>query len=183
MTASDVDLLTATRNGDGPAFGMFYRRRRGLALAFLSRRANSPEIVADLLAETFAAALAAVLDEQRELPRDPVAWLLTIAHNKLVDGLRRGKVEAVARERLEMQPLKLDDGDLAEIEEASAETNLLESLTELLSAEQLEALKARVLEERDYAEIAESMLCSEAVIRKRVSRALRVLRHEMEGSR
>lgn len=183
MTTSDADLLAATRNGDGPAFGVFYRRRRVLTLAFLSRRAGSPEIVADLLAETFAAALAAVLDDERQLPRDPVPWLLTIAHNKLVDAMRRGRVEVVARERLEMQPLKLDDGDLAEIEDTAAENDLLDSLAKLLSPGQLEALRARVLDERDYSEIAESMQCSEAVVRKRVSRALRVLRHEMEGSR
>jgi len=182
MTESDLDLLAATRAGDGHAFAVFYRRRRGLALAFLSRRCGSAELTADLLAETFAAALAAVLDAERELPRDPVAWLLTIAHNKLVDGIRRGAVEAGARERLKMQPLQLDDGDLAEIEETAAEADLLGDLAKLLTREQLQALRARVLEERDYGEIASAMRCSEAVVRKRVSRALRILRHEMEGS-
>ncbi len=39
-------------------------------------------MAAHLLAETFAAALAAVLDPERELPGEPVAWLMTIAHNK-----------------------------------------------------------------------------------------------------
>jgi hypothetical protein len=41
------------------------------------------------------------------------------------------------------------------------------------------ALRARVLEERDYAEIAERMRCSQAVVRKRVSRALVRLRRQL----
>jgi DNA-directed RNA polymerase specialized sigma24 family protein len=64
----DLELLRATRAGDGQAFGAFYSRRRAVVLAFLGRRTRNPEVAADLLAETFAAALAAVLGPERELP-------------------------------------------------------------------------------------------------------------------
>jgi len=37
-------------------------------------------------------------------------------------------------------------------------------------------LLARIVDERDYPEIAESLECSELVVRKRVSRALEALR-------
>ncbi|HEY1689432.1 MAG TPA: RNA polymerase sigma factor [Solirubrobacteraceae bacterium] len=178
---SDLELLGAAREGDGPAFGVFYRRRHALLLAFLARRTGSPELTADLLAETFAVALAAVLDRQRELPSEPVGWLLTIARNKLTDGLRRGQVEAAARARLEMEPLELHDRDLVEIERIAEQTDLLAQLAKLLPDDQLQALRARVLEERDYAEIAGELNCSQAVVRKRVSRALRTLRRQLEA--
>lgn len=42
------------------------------------------------------------------------------------------------------------------------------------------AVHARVIEERDYADIAQEMRCSEAVVRKRVSRGLAALRARME---
>jgi RNA polymerase sigma-70 factor (ECF subfamily) len=75
----DLALLAATREGDGPAFAEFYRRHRGLVLRFVRPRVRSAEVAADLLAETFAAALAALLDSDRPLPQDPVAWLIRVA--------------------------------------------------------------------------------------------------------
>jgi RNA polymerase sigma factor (sigma-70 family) len=179
----DRELLDGARSGDGQAFGAFYRRRRALVLAYMGRCAGDPELAADLLAETFAAALVAVLDAERELPREPVAWLMTIARNKLIDSLRRGQVERAARERLALEPLALDDDDLQRIEQLMSATDVDATLFELLSAEQLAALRARVLDERDYAQIASELRCSEAVVRKRVSRALRTLRSAIGAPR
>jgi RNA polymerase sigma factor (sigma-70 family) len=172
----DRQLLAAARAGDGQAFAAFYRRHRAIVLAYAGRRTGDAELAADLLAETFAAALAVVLDGARELPREPVAWLMTIAHNKLIDSVRRGQVERAARERLALEPLALDDRDLQRVEELMAGTDLEATLAQLLPAAQLQALRARILDERDYAQIACELRCSEAVVRKRVSRALRTLR-------
>jgi DNA-directed RNA polymerase specialized sigma24 family protein len=96
----DEVLLRAARDGDGEAFGELYRRRRALLLAYLRPRVRDAETAADLLAETFAAALIAIRDTARALPDQPVAWLMTIARNKLIDSVRRGRVEQAARERL-----------------------------------------------------------------------------------
>jgi RNA polymerase sigma-70 factor (ECF subfamily) len=111
----------------------------------------------------------------------PVAWLLGIARNKLFESYRRGRVEAAARERLGLEPLVLDDSDLAAVDELS-ESDLVEQLANLLPADQLQALRARVINERDYDEIARDLQCSEAVVRKRVSRALSTLRSRVISS-
>jgi RNA polymerase sigma factor (sigma-70 family) len=176
----DVELLAAARGGDGRSFEGFYVRRRGLVLAFFHRRVGDPEVVADLTGETFAAALVGVLDRERDLPSEPVAWLLVIARHKLIDSLRKGRVENVARARLAMEPLNLDDEDLARIDGIASSTNLEGQLEVLLTAEQLRAIRARVLDERDYPDIAAQLECSEAVVRKRVSRALKTLRGAIE---
>lgn len=183
MTGSvrpDDLLLRAAREGDGEAFGEFYRRRRALVLAYLRPRVANAETAADLMAETFAAALLAVRDSTRAIPDQPVAWLMTIARNKLIDSVRRGCVEQAARERLAMAPLEIDDQDIARIDELAASTNVAESL-EQLPPDQHAALKARIVDELAYADIATNLRCSEAVVRKRVSRALRTLRAGLEA--
>lgn len=172
----DEDLLRQARAGDAQSFEVVYRRRYPIVLAFLAKRVAEPELAADLLAETFAALFVLVGDPQRSLPESTVAWLLLTARHLLIDSYRRGQVESAARRRLAMRPVILEDADLVRVQEISAETSLVEELAAQLPPEQLQALCARVLDERDYPSIAGELRCSEAVVRKRVSRALRTLR-------
>jgi len=181
-TKTDRQLLEEARGGCGEMFEIVYRRHHAVVLAFLARRVQQPELAADLLAETFASLLALVRDPQRAVPPIPVAWLLVTARNLLIDSHRRGTVDDRARRRLAMQPLVLDDRDLERVAEISAETDLMRELALRLEPDQLQALRARVLDEREYAEIAAQLKCSESVVRKRVSRALGVLRSAMEGN-
>lgn len=174
--AGDRELLRRTRQGDAEAFGAFYRARRGDVLAFLRVRVPSAELAADLMCETFAQALVAVHDSERELPVLPIAWLVSIARNLLVDSMRRGRVADDTRRRLAMEPLELSDRDLVAIEDSAADADLLEQLGAVLPDEQLQALTARVLDGRDYADIAHELQTSPSVVRKRVSRALAHLR-------
>jgi RNA polymerase sigma factor (sigma-70 family) len=116
------------------------------------------------------------------VPPVPVAWLLIAARNLLIDSHRRGTVDDRARRRLAMRPVVFDDRDLERVVEISAETDLMRELALQLDADQLQALQARVLDEREYAEIAAQLKCSESVVRKRVSRALGILRSAMEGN-
>ena len=76
-----------------------------------------------------------------------------------------------------MQRLELTDEDIARIESLGG----LEAgeLIEVLVPDQRVAVKAHVVDERDYAEIAHDLHVSEAVVRKRVSRGLAALRHRM----
>jgi RNA polymerase sigma factor (sigma-70 family) len=178
---SDRDLLRRTRAGDAEAFAAFYRARRGVVLAFLRVRVPSAELAMDLMCETFAKALVAVHDGDRELPVVPIAWLLTIARNELIDSVRRGRVAESTRRRLGMEPLELSDGDLLAVEEAAAEADLLRDLERALPADQLHAFTARVLDGREFTDIANELQTSPSVVRKRVSRAvahLRSLRQE-----
>jgi RNA polymerase sigma factor (sigma-70 family) len=178
---SDQQLLALTVTTEPDAFTVFYKRHVDVVLAYLRRRTSSPEAAADLMAETVAAALLALHANTQPLEIEvPVAWLLGIARNKLFESYRRGKVEAAAREKLGLEPLVLDDTDLALVDELS-ETELVEQLADLLPPDQLEALRARVIDEREYEDIARDLQCSEAVIRKRVSRALNTLRTRSGG--
>jgi RNA polymerase sigma-70 factor (ECF subfamily) len=172
---SDAALLALSADGDADAFSEFYTRHRGLVVAFLRQRTGRPELAADLLAETFVAALDS-LRSGGQLPASPVGWLMTIARNKLIDSWRRGRVEDETRRRLGLEPLLLTDQNLREIDEVSSRVDVALELARHLPPEQFAALEAHILEERSYAEIAGELKTSPAVIRKRVSRALNVLR-------
>jgi RNA polymerase sigma factor (sigma-70 family) len=173
--ASDESLLRLAAAGDGEAFAEFYRRRLTLVVAYLRRRTNTAEAAADLAAETFVAALGH-LQAGGVPPPNAIAWLLTIARNKLVDSIRRGRVEDEARCRLQLERLELADEDLDAVERMTAATQMPANLLDLLPSDQRSAVEAHVLQERDYAEIASELQISNAVVRKRVSRGLHRLR-------
>jgi RNA polymerase sigma factor (sigma-70 family) len=173
--APDETLLEQARREPG-AFGAFYRRHEDRMLSYFLARVGDPEVAADLTAETFAAAL---VSAPRFRPRrEPAAaWLFGIARNTLAMSRRQGRVDARARRRLGMAPLVLTDELVERIGEL--DDRALELVNDL-PADQQQAVRARVIDERDYADIAKDMRCSEAVVRKRVSRALGTLRTRLE---
>jgi RNA polymerase sigma-70 factor (ECF subfamily) len=175
----DEALLVAGRQ-DAEEFGVFYRRRVDAVLAFFLRRTGDRELAADLTAETFAAALCA-LPRYRPEKDAALAWLFAIAHHKLVDSIRRGAVEDRARRRLGLEPLVFDDEDIERVEQRALGAARDSALAELerLSGAQRTAIKGRVLQQQEYAELATRLRCSEAVVRQRVSRGLAALRTRM----
>jgi RNA polymerase sigma factor (sigma-70 family) len=185
MAAHEEDLLERFVAGDPAAFVRFYRKHLAAILAFFLRRTGDPELTADLTAEVFSAALlAAPRYQPGDLPA--LAWLYGIASHKLADSRRRGRVEDEARRRLALEPLEIDDADLARVEalaSSDSESELLESAMRSLPPEQREAVLARIVEERPYSEIASEMSCSELVVRQRVSRGLKSLRSQIKESR
>ncbi len=78
-----------------------------------------------------------------------------------------------------MQPIQLDD-EAIDILESAAHVGAVE-LLETLAPEQRDAIKAHHLEDRGYAEIAAELVCSESVIRKRVSRGLAALQTQLRN--
>ncbi len=177
---TDAQLLAATAT-EPDAFGLFYRRHVRAVLAYTLSRTRRPELAADLTAETFAAALeqAARYDARRGPAR---AWLLALAGSRLIDAVRRGKVEDRARRRLGIPPRELTDRDLERVEELAGGTDgpSAAAFVADLPDDQRAAVLARVVDERDYGEIAAALEVSEAVVRQRVSRGLGSMRAKLE---
>jgi RNA polymerase sigma-70 factor (ECF subfamily) len=168
----DAELLAATAR-EPIAFDSFYRRYARQVFAYLMTKTQRADVAADLTAETFAAALAGAASYRGDAPT-AAGWVLRIAHNKLVSSTRRGQVEDEARRRLAMAPLVLTDEGLEAL--GGGDDERLAGLLAELPAEQRDALLSRVVDERDYADIAHELACSESVVRKRVSRGLAHLR-------
>jgi RNA polymerase sigma factor (sigma-70 family) len=173
---TDGELLVATAT-DPDAFGTFFRRHVRGVLAFFRRRGANAEVALDLTAETFAAALEA--SPRYELRPEPARnWLYGIAWNKLHEAQRRGRADDAVRRALGMAPILLTDEGIERIE-ALAGSPALE-LMDALPPEQRDAVRARVVDGRDYQEIADELRCSSSVVRQRVSRGLRAIRSKLE---
>jgi RNA polymerase sigma factor (sigma-70 family) len=176
----DGALLIAAASGDQPAFDCFYRRWLPVVTRYHLRRVGSRELAFDLTAETFAAVVVG-LDGFDPRRGSAAGWLFAIAEHKLRSSLRRGQVEARARRSLGHRRLELDDQDLARVDELASlggATQLEKLLAELPDAQE-QAVRARVLDERSYADIASALRCSEAVVRQRVHRGLERLRERL----
>src|SRR4051794_6253350 len=177
MRPSDLDDEALLTGQDPAGFEEFYVRHVDGVLGFFARRTRAPELAADLTAETFAAALAS---RARYRPAAGAAsgWLFGIAMKKLADAQRRGYAERRACRRLGMERLELSDKEIARID-ALGETSPASALLELLADDQRRAIRAHVVDEQSYAEIAARERVSEAVVRKRVSRGLAAVRARM----
>jgi RNA polymerase sigma-70 factor (ECF subfamily) len=171
---SDAELLGSGVPGD---YGVFYDRHLRVVYGYVASRVRQPEVIFDLVAETFARALEkrALFDAERG---PAVGWLLRIARNLIVDSARRGQVEAVSRVRLGMAAVELDDGQLVRIMEPGRDD--LRAALGSMPADQREALLRRVVLDESYTTIAGRLRCSEQVVRKRVSRGLASLRANLE---
>lgn len=175
---SDAGLLDAS-GGDPGAFDAFYGRYERPLLAYFARRTRDPDLAADLAAEVFAAALehASAFDARRAAGANAAPWLFGIAHHALLASLHRGRVAADARRRIGMlERIELHDDSYERVEALASIDVDLDHLVAGLPNAQRTALLARIVDERDYGDIAAEMRCSELVVRKRVSRALASLR-------
>jgi RNA polymerase sigma factor (sigma-70 family) len=170
---TDEDLLLS---GDAEDFGRFYDRYVDMLLGYFARRVRDPEVAADLTAETFAAALVA-RRRFRRAKTPAVAWLFGIAQHKLADYRRRGAAEDRVQRRLgiERPPVAEEDVELIEMLGRDAAWQLIDELP----ADQREAVRQHVIDDRAYGDIAVESDTSEAVVRKRVSRGLGALRSRM----
>ena len=77
-------------------------------------------------------------------------------------------------------PAEAQDMDLQRIEAMAVSDLWVEQLLDRLPTEQRDAIRARILDNRPYDEIAKQLHISGHAIRKRVSRGLATLRRELE---
>lgn len=180
---SDAELLAATR-AQPDAFAAFYERHARALLAYLARRTDDVETALDLTAEVFAAALEGCGRYRADL--GPArAWLFGIANHKLYETWRRASAERTARRRLQVPAMEFTDGALERVEElvSAGEYDFLAGM-ERLSPDEREAVRARIIDERDYRDIAADARTSEAAIRQRVKRGLdKLARKTRRGAR
>src|SRR4051794_16049589 len=96
---------------DAQTFAELYARHETAVLRFFMERVRSPDLAADLTAETFATAQTRFrrFDPADERERD---WVLGLANTQLRRAYREGTVDDAARTRLKLAPVTLDDRTL-----------------------------------------------------------------------
>jgi RNA polymerase sigma-70 factor (ECF subfamily) len=167
---TDEELLVSD---DPEAFGVFYDRHVKALLGYFARRTFDSEEAADLTAETFASALVA---RRRFKPgkAPATAWLFTIAARRLADYQRKGYVEQRMRRSLEMERRPVTEADAEMIRVLGDDA--VHSVLSGLPPDQRRLVRAHVIDERPYAELAAEHHTTEAAVRQRMSRGLASLR-------
>ena len=176
---TDAELLQALRR-EPEAVGVLYDRYASRLVRYLQQHGAREDVALDATQEMFARL---IVHGRRVRPSSDGTiwpWLAVSGRNLLRDWQRRGAVEAKTRHRLGL-PISIETTDpLARVEAAQLGAGLSNGL-ELLSPDQRTAVTARVLQERDYSEIASATGASEATVRRRVSRGLRAMQTFLQG--
>jgi RNA polymerase sigma-70 factor (ECF subfamily) len=165
-------------------FAAMYARESEAVLIFLARRTLDVTISGDLAAETFALAFRSWMRLEGRTDEEVRGWLFTVARRQVSRYLRRARAEERAVRRLGIQVPIVYKDDVELIEERAGLSALrAEVSTQLASlhAEQREAVRLRVVQERPYPEVAMVLGISEQAARARVSRGLRTLRSVLEA--
>lgn len=160
-----------------------YRRHAQTLLLYFQRRVYEPELARDLLAETFAAAIAGGPGFRGESEDELSGWLWSIARNTLGDQRRREQDEQARERRLARNRIALSDREIERIEELAGISKLRGAVARRLSElpqDQREAVRLRVLEDLSYEQVARRMRSTQDTARARVSRGLRALNVALE---
>jgi RNA polymerase sigma-70 factor (ECF subfamily) len=162
---SDRELVLALRARQPGAFDRLYARHSDRIWRFLCHLAGAA--ADDLFQESWLAAARHVhrLREDTEL----LPWLFTIARNK-----QRNSLRALARKTRVGEALRAANRDLVAVDEQAhtrAEVERTQAAFDRLPAAHREVLLLCVVEHLETAAVARLLACSEAVVRKRLSRA------------
>jgi RNA polymerase sigma-70 factor (ECF subfamily) len=168
---------------DMSEFEAFYARNSRDLMVFFARRVFDGETAFDLMAETFAEALASRTKFRGGSEPEALAWTYAIARHKLSRYFRRGRVEQRSLERLGLEVEGPGPEEVERIEELADLRGLrgaMASALASLSAPQRDALTLRVVNELPYEEVARRLQLTEQAARARVSRGLRALAQNIE---
>ena len=171
VTTEDDHLLMAAAQRDPIAFTALYRRHLDRVYRYLRYRVGNEQDAQDLTTQTFMAALESLQSYRGE--GSVIAWLLGIAHHKLVDWHRKERVTVPLAAALTMPDVALlpDDLVIRQVERQGLEEALL-----FLAPERAEAISLRYFGELTNGEVATIMKKNEAAVKMLIHRGLEDLR-------
>lgn len=157
-----------------------FREEYGRIIATLIRQSGSFDLAEEALNEAFVAA--AESWERDGPPRNPGAWLTTVAHRKLLDAVRRDKTRADKQSEIEYEATRLQpfvEPELLDEDVEYPDDRLRLIFTcchPSLGREAQVALTLRTLGGLTTTEIAHAFLLPEATLAQRLVRAKQKIR-------
>ena len=150
LMSIEEDVVARAIKGDGEAFAQLYEEHFDKVYRYIHLRLGNQAEAEDLTQDVFIKALEAIGSYKwRNLPF--ASWLFRIAHNKVIDYLRkRGKVEKVALEDVTL----VAESDPLRITERNIEIGRLVENIKNLSPAQREVISLRFGAELSIAEVA-----------------------------
>lgn len=168
--------MLAYAQGDARAFEALYTRQRGMLYRYILRSVNDRAAADELFQETWSRLIAS--RERYRVEAKFSTWLLQIAHNLIVDSLRRARPQASAEEtETVMRELDAPEADrpeqlLSEFEQRRR----LQLVLDALPAEQREAFLLRVEGGLGLEEIARLTGAGQETVKSRLRYALAKIR-------
>lgn len=157
-----------------------FREEYGLIVAALIRRSGSFDLAEESLQEAFSTALATWQDDG--IPRNPAAWLTTVAYRKLIDILRREQTKIDKQVELEYESRRLyADNVVAPVEDTMDLPDerlrlIFTCCHPAIGQEAQVALTLRTLGGLSTPEIARAFLVPETTMAQRLVRAKNKIR-------
>ena len=171
------EWVQCARRGDAEAFRRLVHAYDQRLLYFVRRFVADTDRALDVLQDVW-------LTLFRRLPglRAPEAfrvWLYQIAHDKVVDLVRRDRREQKAHAALREAYLPAENGE-AEHENLVDQAEFVHHALQALSGEHREVLLLRFLEGLSLEEIAATLRCHLGTVKSRLHYARQALRREVE---
>ena len=159
----------------GETLEQVFREEYGRIIATLIRLSGSFDLAEEALQEALASAVASW--EPEGTPRNPGAWLTTVAHRKLLDAVRREKAKSDKQPELEYETQRLHPFDEPALVEETTEYPddrlrlIFTCCHPSLNREAQVALTLRTLGGLTTTEIARAFLLPEPTLAQRLVRA------------
>jgi RNA polymerase sigma-70 factor, ECF subfamily len=154
-----------------------FRQESGRIIASLIRLSGSFDRAEEAMQESFASALASW--PVQGIPENPAAWIMAVAHRKLIDGLRREQTWREKQDSLQYETERAAPAQEIEIEESAMHFPderlrlIFTCCHPALNAEAQIALTLRTLGGLSTPEIAKAFLVPETTLAQRLVRAKR----------
>ncbi|MEA3253545.1 MAG: sigma-70 family RNA polymerase sigma factor [Chloroflexota bacterium] len=174
------DVVSRAIKGDGAAFTQLYEEYFDKIYRYIYLRLGDREQSEDLAQEVFVRALEAIGSYKwRDLPF--ASWLFRIAHNKVIDYLRKeGKVEKVAWED---NMASTDEPGPVRVAERRFEVEELKDNIKKLPPAAREVISLRFAAELSTGEVAEALGKSTGTVKALQYNGIVALRKLMVGNR
>lgn len=168
------DVVEQAKTGDREAFATIWSDNHDLILGYVYRRVTNRELAEDITSDVFLRALRRISRIEWQ-GRDISAWLITIAHNLVVDHFksRRTRLETLTGEDVEVLDHLSDPAGV--VVDMTESAHLHTTLTRL-TTEQATCVRHRFLGELSVAETAELMGMNEGAVKAVQYRGIQTLR-------
>lgn len=182
---SDEELTVLTLKGDSEAYTHLYMRYREQIMNYYISKISDVNFAEDLMQKSFLKAVMVL--KSFDPSRSFKSWFYALAHNVMIDELRRMNSEKskLANYKIHLDLLSTSESasPYPEFNNQTANPSAAESIEFLkaspLTEQQRKALELRYIQEQSFEQIAQALNIKATNARKIISRALKALRAQI----
>ena len=171
------ELIELAKAGNNEAYGKLYELFYTPIYRYLYFRLKDKEEASDL-SQTVFLKVYKVLETVEVSKNEPLAYFYTVARNTLID-YRRKKKDLYILDNEEMPDIPSSEIGIEESIDSQIEFAGVEKAMQNLTEEQREVITMRFIHDMSYKEISETLGKREDAIRQLQSRALKILKENL----